>query len=74
MSQHQPLFDIVESDKLIVFTGAGFSRGFKRRDGSMMPGWIDLLNQIKPRFDFEGIVVKDLAGNPADPLITKFMD
>ncbi|WP_027360234.1 SIR2 family protein [Desulforegula conservatrix] len=74
MSQYQQLFDIVESDKLIVFTGAGFSRGFKRSDGSMVPGWIDLLIEIKARFDSEGIIVKDLAGNPADSLITKFMD
>ena len=40
----------------------------------MMPGWIELLNQIKMRFDHEGIVVKNLAGNPADPLIRKFMN
>jgi hypothetical protein len=68
------LFDIVESDKLIIFTGAGFSRGFKRKDGSFIPGWIDLLNQIKERFDSESIIVKDLSGKQADSLIKKFMN
>ena len=72
MNQHQPLFDIVESDKLIVFTGAGFSRGFRRR-GGFIPGWIELLNEIKKCFDSEGIIVKDLAGNQAESLIAKFM-
>lgn len=72
--RYQSLFDIVESDKLIIFTGAGFSRGFRRSDGDLIPGWIDLLKQIKKRFDDENIVVKTFADVSADRLITIFMN
>lgn len=74
LTDAQPLFDIVESNQLVIFTGAGFSRDFKGRDGQPLPGWKALLQKVQARMRREGVRFSTLSGIPADVLLQTFFD
>lgn len=46
------LSDLIASDALVFFTGAGISRGLKRKNdpAKNLPGWIDLVKELYLRF------------------------
>jgi hypothetical protein len=68
----QPLFDMVESNQLVIFTGAGFSFDFQGSDGQRLPGWKDLLLKIRTELEGRGAVFRTLSGEPAEELLDTF--
>src|SRR6202008_1312798 len=43
----ETLLEMVESDRLVFFTGSGFSADLKNRHGERFPTWADLLLKIR---------------------------
>lgn len=72
IQDEQSLFDIVESNQLVVFTGAGFSFDFKGRDGRRLPGWRDLLSKVRRALERQHATFNTLSGEPADSLLDTF--
>lgn len=71
-ANEQPLFDAVESNELVIFTGAGFSSDFRGRDGKPLPGWKDLLKKVRSGLERKHADFTTLSGQPADQLLDTF--
>jgi len=72
MDDEQPLFDMVESDQLVVFTGAGFSFDFRGRNRKRLPGWKPLLQKVRKGLARNHATFLTLSGEPADDLLDTF--